>query len=277
MPKFLSTAQINEYNDQGFLSPIDLMSESDAIKIRDQLEEAEQLHPEHINAENRNNAHLVFDFLDELAFHPTILDIAEDLLGPDISLWGSVLFIKDPGTKHFVSWHQDATYMGMSSNNFFTPWIALSHSNRKTGCMSMIPGSHKNSIKPHDDTFAEDNILTRGQVVKNVDESAAVDLILAPGQMSIHHGEIVHGSQPNLSDERRIGYALQSYMSNDIQQLIGKNMWLSVRGKSRDDANTFSLNRPATNMDAEAVSQRELVDQNFGDILYHGASQRRKY
>lgn len=277
MPKLLSNAQINEYHEQGFLSPIDLMSESEAIEIRHKLEEAERLYPEHLNAENRNNAHLVFDFLDELAFNQSIVDMVEDLIGPDFSLWGSVLFIKDPGTKHFVSWHQDATYMGMTSNDFVTPWIALSPSTLETGCMSMIPGSHKNKIRPHDDTFAEDNILTRGQVVKNVDESKAVDLILKPGQMSLHHGEIVHGSQPNLSQDRRIGFALQSYMPNSIRQHIGKNMWLPVRGEASKEPDHIELHRPANNMDAAAVAQREVVNQNFGDILYHGASQRRNY
>jgi len=277
MPKYLSDAQVSEYHEQGFLSPIDLLSEAEAVSVREQLEEAERLHPDHINAENRNNAHLVFDFLDALAFHPTILDIVEDLLGPDFSLWGSVLFIKDPGSPHFVSWHQDATYMGMTSNNFVTPWIALSPSNRDTGCMTMIPGTHKNNIRPHDDTFAKNNILTRGQVVKDVDESASVDLILKPGQMSLHHGEIVHGSQPNLSSERRVGFALQSYMDNSVKQHIGKNMWLPVRGKARHDDGTVSLFRPLKSMDVDAVSQRAVVNQNFGDILYHGADQRRKY
>lgn len=277
MPKFLTQHQVERYHTDGFLSPIDLISESEAVAIRHQLEEAERLYPEHINAENRNNAHLVFRFLDKLAFHSTVLDIVEDLIGPDFSLWGSVLFIKDPGSPHYVSWHQDATYMGMSSNNFVTPWIALSPSNRETGCMSMIPGSHKNQIRPHDDTFAEDNILTRGQVVNDVDESAAVDLILKPGQMSLHHGEIVHGSQANLSQQRRVGYALQSYMANDIRQHVGKNMWLPVRGENRSDSDTVLLHRPESDMDEQAVSQRAIVNQNFGDILYHGAAQRRSY
>lgn len=276
MPKFLTNAQVTQYHEDGYLSPINLMSVSDAIAIREQLEEAERLHPQHINAENRNNAHLVFSFLDKLAFNQIILDVVEDLIGSDYSLWGSVLFVKDPGTAHYVSWHQDATYMGMTSNDFVTPWIALSPSNRETGCMSMIPGSHKNNIRPHDDTFAKDNILTRGQVVQDVDESTAVDLILQPGQMSVHHGEIVHGSQANLSERRRVGFALQSYMSNDIRQHIGKNMWLPVRGKVRDD-DAVLLHRPVTDMDEAAVAQREVVNKNFGDILYHGAEQRRNY
>ena len=277
MPKFLTESQVAQYHEEGYLSPIDLMSESEAAEILSQLEEAERLHPEHINAENRNNPHLVFKFLDDLAFHDKILDAVEDLIGPDFSLWGSVLFIKEKSSKHFVSWHQDATYMGMTSNNFVTPWIALSPSNKETGCMSMIPGSHRNAIVEHNDTFGEDNILTRGQVVKDVDESKAVDLIMRPGQMSLHHGEIVHGSQPNQSNQRRVGFALQSYMSNDIEQHIGENMWLPVRGKARTQAGTKLLTRPATNMNTASINQREINNKNFSDILYHGAKQRRKY
>ena len=167
--------------------------------------------------------------------------------------------------------------MGMTSNNFVTPWIALSPSNTETGCMSMIPGSHRNSIKPHDDTFGKDNILTRGQVVTEVDESEAVDLILRPGQMSLHHGEIVHGSQPNLSQQRRVGFALQSYMSNDIRQVIGDNMWLPVRGENRNESDTTFLARPAVSLSEESLLQRQVVNKNFSDILYHGAAERRKY
>jgi len=277
MPKILTQYQVEQYHNEGYLSPIDLISESEAVAICHQLEEAEKLYPEHINAENRNNAHLVFGFLDKLAFHPTLLDIVEDLIGPNFSLWGSVLFIKEPDSAHYVSWHQDATYMGMSSNNFVTPWIALSPSNRHTGCMSMIPGSHKNQIRPHNDTFAKDNILTRGQVVNDVDASLAVDLILKPGQMSLHHGEIVHGSQANVSQQRRVGFALQSYMASDIRQHIGKNKWLPVRGEHHSGVDVELLHRPVSDMDEQAVSQRAVVNQNFGDILYHGAQQRRKY
>jgi len=277
MPKFLTNAQVQQYHEEGYLSPIDLMSESDAASVLAQLEEAEREHTEHINAENRNNAHLVFKFLDDLAFNDIILDVVEDLIGTDFSLWGSVLFVKEPASKHFVSWHQDATYMGMTSNDFVTPWIALSPSNRETGCMSMIPGSHKNAIRQHDDTYGKDNILTRGQVVKDVDESKAVDLILKPGQMSVHHGEIVHGSQPNMSQQRRVGFALQSYMPNNIKQHIGDNMWLSVRGNERAGEGTTLLSRPLANMSAESVQQREAVNKNFSDILYHGAEQRRKF
>jgi len=200
------------------------MSEDEAGTYHEKLKAAERDHPEHIHAENRNNAHLSFCFLDELAHHPKILDVVEDLLGPDFTLWASVLFIKEPASSHFVS---------------LTPWIALTPSNLDTGCMSMIPGSHKQHIVEHEDTFGADNILTRGQRVNDVDETNAEHLILKAGQMSVHHCEVIHGSQPNKSASRRVGFALQSYMRNDVRQEIGKNQWMHCRGNKRTDADNL--------------------------------------
>jgi len=277
MPKYLTTAQVRDYEETGFVSPIDVMSEDEATQYRLKLEEAEASHPDLVHAENRNNAHLAFGFLDELAHHPIILDVVEDLLGADFSLWASVLFIKEPNTSHFVSWHQDATYMGMSNNSFLTPWIALSPSNLETGCMSMIPGSHHAHIQAHEDTFAEDNILTRGQRVNDVDESTATHLILKPGQMSVHHCEVIHGSQPNMSNERRVGFALQSYARHDVKQMIGQNQWMHCRGKKRDDADLMEIRRPRHDLDPDALSDREAANSNYADILYKGADQVRSY
>jgi len=277
MPKFLSQSQIDQYHEYGFISALDVMSEHEALEYKQRLEEAEEQYPDQIHAENRNNAHLAFTFLDELAHHDVVLDAVEDLLGADFALWASVLFIKEPNSSHYVSWHQDATYMGMSLNSFLTPWIALSPSNLETGCMSMIPGSHKNSIVEHEDTFADENILTRGQRINDIDESQAEHLILQPGQMSIHHCETIHGSQPNQSNERRIGFALQSYMQHDVRQTIGKNQWMHCRGKPREDSDLMELHRPRFDMDPISLADREAASNNYADILYNGAAQRRAY
>ena len=164
MGKVLTEKQIVQYHDDGFIAPIRVMSEDKALKVKERVEEAEKAFPEEFNPKNRNNLHLTFMVLDEMAHNPIILDAVEDLIGPKFSLWSSVMFIKNPSTEHFVSWHQDATYMGMSSNDFLTPWIALTPSTEEMGCMSMVPRSHKQNILPHQDTFAENNILTRGQV-----------------------------------------------------------------------------------------------------------------
>ena len=276
MPKFLSQNQIDEFHEAGFLSPIDVMSEDQALSYRQRLQAAESEYPQELNAENRNNPHLSFSFLDELAHHPIVLDVVEDLIGPDISLWGSVLFIKEPESPHYVSWHQDATYMGITPHDFVTPWIALSPSNLESGCMSMIAGSHRWHIQNHEETFAEDNILTRGQAIRDVDESLAVDLILRPGQMSVHHAEVIHGSKPNLSQQRRIGYALQAYIPPPARQTLGANYWLPVRGKDwHGDSQRFS--RPTGDMESVGIANRKRANDNWANILYQGAEKKRAY
>lgn len=277
MPRVLTKLQIEQYHDQGFISPIRVISEQEALSIKDELEQVEKEFPEEINSESRNNLHLSFAFLDALAHNKIIVDAIEDLIGPDISLWASVMFIKEPSSKQYVSWHQDATYMGLDSLDFPTPWIALSPSNLETGCMTMIAGSHKTKIQNHEDTFAENNILTRGQVIQDVDESKAVDLILQPGEMSIHHGAVIHGSQPNNSNQRRIGFSLQSYMPNNVKQIVGRNLWTHVRGQKRQDDDGMLLDRPRFNMDPNTVAQRKIANENLSEILYKGAKEKRNY
>jgi hypothetical protein len=277
MPKVLTKEQIEQYHDEGFISPVRVISESEALSIKNQLEQVEADFPDEINAQSRNNLHLSFAFLDALAHNTIIVDAMEDLIGPDIALWASVMFIKEPSSKQYVSWHQDATYMGLDSIDFPTPWIALSPSNRDTGCMTMISGSHHSEIQIHKDTFAENNILTRGQVIPEVDKSKAIDLILEPGEMSIHHGAIIHGSQPNNSDQRRIGFSLQSYVPPSIKQVVGKNIWTHIRGKKRQDNDGIELDRPKYNMDPITVEQRRVAEENLSKILYKGAKIKRKY
>jgi|TARA_B000000475_G_scaffold216893_1_gene179377 hypothetical protein len=277
MPRVLTKLQIEQYHDEGFISPIRVISEQEALSIKDELEQVEKEFPEEINSESRNNLHLSFAFLDALAHNKIIVDAIEDLIGPDISLWASVMFIKEPSSKQYVSWHQDATYMGLDSLDFPTPWIALSPSNIETGCMTMIAGSHKTKIQNHEDTFAENNILTRGQVIQDVDESKAVDLILQPGEMSIHHGAVIHGSQPNNSNQRRIGFSLQSYMPNNVKQIVGRNLWTHVRGQKRQDDDGMLLDRPRFNMDPNTVAQRKIANENLSEILYKGAKEKRNY
>ena len=277
VPRVLTKLQIEQYHDQGFISPIRVISEQEALSIKYELEQVEKEFPEEINSESRNNLHLSFAFLDALAHNKIIVDAIEDLIGPDISLWASVMFIKEPSSKQYVSWHQDATYMGLDSLDFPTPWIALSPSNIETGCMTMIAGSHKTKIQNHKDTFAENNILTRGQVIQDVDESMAVDLILRPGEMSIHHGAVIHGSQPNKSNQRRIGFSLQSYMPNNVKQIVGRNLWTHVRGQKRQDDDGMLLDRPRFNMDPNTVAQRQIANENLSEILYKGAKEKRNY
>lgn len=181
----------------------------------------------------RVKPHLILRSTAELGREAAILDALEGVLGPDILLWDSGYIIKEPGSKGYVSWHQDLTYWGLDSDLLVSVWLALSPATVESGCMRMLPGSHKRGQLTHHDNRAADNFLHRGQQVLDVDESKAVYAPLAPGQASLHHGYALHASAPNHSEGRRIGLSLQ-YVAPSVRQLVdaSENATL-VRGEDR--------------------------------------------
>ncbi len=276
MADILTQDQIDTYDRDGFCGPIDVMSEAEAGRIRAALEAAEAAHPELIGPENRNDAHFAFRFLDELVHHPRVVAAAGDLMGHDLIAWSTVLFVKEPHTPGFVSWHQDFTYTGVEPHEGTTAWIALSPSTVKSGCMQFVPGSHRHGIRPHRDTFDDDNILTRGQVIEDFDTDSAVPVELRPGQMTLHHVRTVHGSAANTSDHRRIGFAIQAYMPPSVHQSKGWDTAQLVRGEDR--YGNFQLGpRPAKDLDPAGVAFRELSAERMSEILYDGAARKRAY
>ncbi len=276
MPKYLTSEQVTRFDDDGVIFPIEVMSPAEAEALRRRLEAAEAAHPEALGPFNRNNAHLTFTVLDEIAHHPRICDAVEDLIGENFLAWGTVLFIKEPHDPGFVSWHQDATYMGLEPHIGVSAWLALSPSTVESGCMRMIPGTHKGGIRPHSDTFEEENILTRGQTIRDLEEDRAVDLVLRPGEMSLHHPRVIHSSQPNRSAARRIGVVTQAYFPPQVRQTLGPGYAQLVRG-SDPFGHMVHLPRPSADMAPEDVSRRERVNLAWSDYLYRGAEKKRAY
>ena len=276
MPKRLSQMQVDTYHRDGFVSPVAVMGDDEAALLRHRLELAERRYPQAVNAENRNNAHLAFKCVDEIAHHPSILDAVEDLIGPNILVWGTVLFIKEPGSQAFVSWHQDMTYPPLDPHDGVTAWLALTTSDRESGCMRMVPGSHRGGIRVHHDRYGEHNILTRGQTVEDLDESLAVDVILEPGQISLQHGRTIHSSAANRSKHRRIGVAIQQYLPTHVRELNQRGFAQLARG--RDTHVHFAmLPRLKHDMTQEAVAARKIANAHWADFLYQGATERRAY
>lgn len=273
MGKCLSDRQVEKFHNDGFLSPINVFSINEASELKDKLEDAEKIWPEAFSASARNNAHLNFEFLDSIVHNKNLLDAVEDILGPNILAYASTLFIKEPRDPGFVSWHQDGKYMGLSENIGITAWVALSEANGESGCMSMIPGSHEKMLA-HKDTFGKDNILTRGQEVQNVDAGKAVETPLRPGQASFHCPTVIHGSQPNRSEHRRIGFAIQTYIPTNVKSIHGRASAQLVRG-----IDTFGhfdlLQRPKMDMEEAQVTTRDRVNKEYADILYLGAKKTR--
>jgi non-haem Fe2+, alpha-ketoglutarate-dependent halogenase len=273
MPKLLSDAQIQAYRQGGYLCPIDALSPGEAAHYRGLLEAAEAAAGGSLPGPYRHKPHLVYTWAQELIRHATILDAVEDVIGPDILAWESVFFTKEPRTEDYISWHQDITYWGLEAEgDVVTAWVALSPSTVESGCMRVVPGTHLREVVAHADTFGEHNMLSRGQeIAVEVDEGHAVDLVLRPGQMSLHHVKIFHGSRPNRARNRRIGFAIR-YLPPHIRQDVGADSATLVRG--RDRAGHFEHEpAPAFDLAPDAVAYHRRAREARMAILMRDAAQ----
>jgi non-haem Fe2+, alpha-ketoglutarate-dependent halogenase len=219
MPR-LSPDAIAFYQEQGYCSPVRVMTAAQAAAVRAELEAHEAEHGR-LQGPLRHKSHLLFTWLDDLIRNAAILDAVESLIGPNILAWGSSFFVKEKQDASYVSWHQDSTYWGLEPPEIVTAWVALSASTVENGAMRVVPGTHKLDQIAHRDTFAEGNLLSRGQEIEvDVDASQAKTLVLEPGEMSLHHVRLIHGSDPNPSDKRRIGFAIR-YLPTYVRQIVG--------------------------------------------------------
>jgi hypothetical protein len=269
MPKILTQGQVDQFWRDGCIFPIRVMSEADAAAIRARLEQFEKQTGGPLKGDLRHKSHLLFSWLGDLVRQKHIVDAIEDLYGPNLLCWTTNFFIKEAHNPAFVSWHQDSTYWGLDKPDVVTAWIALTPSNKSNGAMGFIPGTHLKDQIPHRDTFAQNNLLTRGQeIAVEVNEDEAVTIELQPGEMSLHHVRLVHGSPPNPSDDRRIGFAIR-YIPTSVAQIAGEDSATLVRGV--DEHHHFGIEpRPTRDMDPEFVRLHKEITERNAQILYRG-------
>ncbi len=272
---YLSSNQLKLYEDQGYISPIEVLSNDEALEARKEIEFIEQKMPNEIDNAGRYNVHLISPKLDSIVHNSKILDAVESIIGKNILVCSTTLFIKNPYEQGFVSYHQDAKYIGLEPHNWVTAWVALTDSNKKNGCMKMWPKSHLN-IKDHNEKFNEGNLLTRGQTVENVPEDKVKSIELKAGQMSLHHPRIVHGSGNNKSDDRRIGFVIQSYIGTNVKQTLGKNSVQVARGEDNYHYHEV-IHRTNALMSEESILLRKKENDHLQEIFYKGAKQKGSY
>ena len=273
---YLSSNQLKQYKDEGFVSPINVFSKEKAKEIRDEIELIEKEMPEELEKSGRYNAHLISPLLDGVTHNPKILDAVQSLIGENILVCGTTLFIKNPNEKGFVSYHQDAKYIGLEPHNWVTAWVAITDSNEHNGCMRMWSGSHKDNLKQHDQNFNEGNLLTRGQTINDVPKENTTPLILSSGQMSLHHPTVVHGSDLNKSNDRRIGFVIQSYIGTNVKQVLGKN---SVQlGRGMDNFNFHEkIGRTKSLMHKNDIKLKKQENDHLQQIFYKGSNKKSNY
>jgi len=271
MARVMTDAAIAQYRDRGYYFPLPVLRAHEVAECRAKLEsfESSQGHP--IQGAQRSKSHLLFKWLDDLMRNARILDAVEDLIGPDILCWNSIFWIKEARSASFVSWHQDLKYWGLDCDDLVTAWVALSPATIESGCMRVLPGSHRKELLPHDDVYDADNMLTRGQeIAVAVNENEAMTMALQPGEMSLHNVRLAHASGPNRSGDRRIGVSFH-YMPTRSRQLVGA--WDSaalVRGEDRYH-HFAAAPVPSRDMDPEAVAFHEKASTAVREILFNGA------
>lgn len=271
MPKILTQQQVDQYWRDGCVFPIRVMSAAEAGQLRRQLEDYERAADGPLKGDLRHKSHLLFAWLGDLVRREKIVDAIEDLHGTNLLCWTTNFFIKEANNPAFVSWHQDSTYWGLDKPDVVTAWVAFTPSNKANGAMEFIPGTHTSDQIPHRDTFARNNLLTRGQeVAVDVDASRAVAIELEPGEMSLHHVRLVHGSPPNPSADRRIGFAIR-YIPTSVRQIAGEDSATLVRGV--DEFHHFGHEpQPVRDMDPQFVALHKQIAERNAQILYRGTA-----
>jgi non-haem Fe2+, alpha-ketoglutarate-dependent halogenase len=276
MGKILSAAALSQYRDEGYYCPVDILTAAEAADCRARLEAIELAQGHSIVGPERSKSHLLYQWIDELIRHPRILDAVEDIIGPSILCWNTVWWIKEPMSNTFVSWHQDRLYVGLDTDDFVTAWLALSPATIESGCMRILPGSHQNDILPHRDEYKENNLLSRGQeIAVPVDESKAVPMQLAPGQISLHNVRLAHASAPNHSHDRQIGLSMHYIPTATRQVAMDWDSATLVRGD--DHYHHFTLTpRPSHDLEETAVRFHERATDTFRAIVFKDAERVRR-
>jgi len=224
------------YERDGYFFPCDVTSEAEAAGLLADLEAAESeigSDRARLSLLRSYPAQLLPSFAG-LVRHPRLVDAVSRIIGPDVLVWSCSFFIKEAGSKSYVSWHQDLNYWGLDGEDEVTAWLALTPATVENGCMRFVPGSHRKKDVPHVDKFEPDNLLTRGQeIAVEVDEAAAVNVMLRAGQASFHHGHMFHASGPNRTNSRRLGVAIR-FIAPSMKQVSGERLLVSrVSGEDR--------------------------------------------
>jgi non-heme Fe2+,alpha-ketoglutarate-dependent halogenase len=254
MPKLLTDQQIEQFRAEGFVSPVRVMSEEDALSIRQKIEKFEADQGKKLHGLQITKCALLFPWIYDLVNRPSLLDAVEDLIGENILMYQNGAWFKEPESNAYVSWHQDSTYYGIDPLEMVTCWVSLSPASTESGCMQVLTGSHKKGQLPVDYTqVTADNLLASGQnTLIEKDAAAIVAMPLRPGEMSMHHVCSVHSSLPNRGNDRRMGFSI-AYMAPHVGQTTElKATAMLMRGKDDyghyrlDEVAPVSVDDPAT-------------------------------
>jgi len=222
---------------RGVLDP-DLMAE--ALAHVDWLRERHpDVRPEHLDCWLVTHD----PFWVRLVSDDRLLDVAERFIGPNIALFASHYICKPPREGQPVLWHQDGSYWPLEPMEVVTLWLAVTASTPENGCMRVIPGTHRMGLHPNRPRPDVANVLGSGMDESLVEEARAVDLVLAPGDVSVHHPNVIHGSNANASNTWRMGLTIRYIPTTTRIRHPGQGPFRSaflLRGEAVEGVNEYN-------------------------------------
>ena len=229
-PRALTPAQIECFNENGYVKPLDVFTPSEAEENRRYFDELlEQTREQGRDPYSINGYHKTHAAIWDLTMHPRILDYVQDILGENFVCWGTHYFCKLANDPKSVPWHQDASYWSLTSSKTVTVWLAIDDATRKNSAMKVISGSHRSGHL--DFTHVKDREVVLSQEVVDAELHGEVEYFeLQAGQISLHTDMLIHGSDPNQSTRRRCGFTIR-YAPVDVRGLGKENGRYICRGE----------------------------------------------
>jgi len=262
MGKRLTDGQIKQYADEGYVHPIPVLNRDEVAEARREIEAFETKTGKSLDYPEKSKSYLLFDWAERLVRHAGILDAVEDLIGPDILVYHATMWIKDAKTPQYILWHQDGTYFYLDPALHVTAWVALSEASVASGCMHVLPGSHKLGQLAHQDDPGEDNLILRGQAIfGRFDDEVGVPMALQPGEISLHHTDLVHCSRPNQADDRRMGFGISYIPAHVLDVGTPSGSAMLVRG--RDHGHFRAEQRIGAELSPEAYENHARLMTQF--------------
>ena len=267
------------YADDGFAFPLPVLSAAQASNYRRSIESIERRYADELEVDRylKFDPHYVLPIIDELVHLPRLLDFVAAILGPDLMVSNTNLFLKEPHSPDHITFHQDASTTSGSTATLFSVcgWRSRRRRTRTAACSSCANRTSAPSpteIPSASTTCSRGDSKSRRPPPPEIDPSRVVDVLLEPGQASIHHGWMAHASGPNQGNARRVGLVIR-YMAPHLRQTVASHDYgILVRGEDRHH-HFVSPRRPTGDFEPEAIEQYEAIREHRRNFLYADAQQ----
>ncbi|MSP00908.1 MAG: hypothetical protein EXR07_07650 [Acetobacteraceae bacterium] len=270
--KALTQLQADFYRENGFLFPLPALTDQEIADCRAGLDRFEaELGSAVADADVkwRSQAHAHSPWFNNLVRHPRILDVIEDVIGPNILVWTSTFFIKEAHSATYAAWHQDGGYFGLTPQTSVCAWVALTDASREAGCMEQLSFHGKPKLYQHSPMGLPNSINRAGQtIVEDFDQSNPTAMALPAGSFSLHHELAVHRSAPNNASHRRIGIGL-NFVPPHVR-LDGPVRCKAMLVRGEDKYGHFDLIEPPSGeRDAAALAVHQQVSDQYRENYRH--------